>query len=789
MQLSSLNPAMAGDTLKAFDSTLPRLEILQAVFDRAPFGTALVTLDGRFLLANPVMCKMLGYALDELAGRSLSELLCPQEPDRLHEKWAQVAEGKAVQVEVCCLHKRGVEIWAALDLSLQRDAAGAPCAVLFYAQDITERRLSQQNLAENEEKFRTAFEHSPSGMSIIRADGKYLAVNPAACRIVGYSREELLAGTLSNVTHPDDVERSAEWIRKCIAGEPCEEEFEKRFIHKDGHVIWGVVTSTWLRDANGEPRISVCHLRDITFRKQAELALRESEARLLEAHEMSRMGHWQLFPNTHAMSWSAGIVRLLGHESKQAAPSFESFLAPVHADDRASVEAAFANTVWSGESFDILYRLSLPNGEIRHVRAVARRDLGALGSEPSITGVLQDVTAMRRAEEERSRLEAQLHQAQRMEAIGQLAGGVAHDFNNLLTAMNANAQLAMTALPADTSARDNLIEIRTAIKSATLLTRQLLAFSRRQVVAPRVLDPNEVVRHLSKMLERLLGEELELASVLRDGVGQIRIDPGQLDQILINLAVNARDAMPDGGKLTIETANVELDALSCRQHSSLAPGQYVRLTVSDTGVGMSSEVKRHLFEPFFTTKEVGRGTGLGLAIVYGAVKQHGGHIEVHSEVGQGASFHLYFPRVKDVVDEASPKTRPRDTRGREALLLVEDDGAIRALAESFLSGLGYEVHSFANGNDALAALDALPGSIALLISDMVMPGMGGKAFADQCRQRRVRLKVLFTSGYTEDAALQRGVLDHSIDFLSKPYALDELARRVREVLDRDHPSV
>jgi len=662
---------------------------------------------------------------------------------------------------------------------------GAASAVLVYAQDITERRRAQQSLAENEEKFRTAFEHSPSGMSIIRADGQYLAVNPAACRIVGYSREELLAGTLSAVTHPDDIERSADWIRKCIAGEPCEEEFEKRFIHKDGHVIWGVITSTWLRDSTGKPRMSVCHLRDITFRKQAELALRESEARLLEAHEISRMGHWQLSPSTRAMSWSAGVVRLLGLESSEAHPTVDSFLAPVHADDRSSVEAAFAHTATSGEACDLVYRLALPSGELRHVRAVARLDLGAMGSEPRITGVLQDVTAMCRAEEERSRLEAQLHQAQRMEAIGQLAGGVAHDFNNLLTAMGANAQLAMTALPADSSARDNLIEIRAAIKSATLLTRRLLAFSRRQVVAPRVLDPNDVVRHLSKMLERLLGEDLQLACVLRDGVGQIRIDPGQSDQILINLAVNARDAMPAGGKLTIEPANVELGRTYCRQHSSVSPGQYVRLAVSDTGVGMSAEVKRHLFEPFFTTKEVGRGTGLGLAMVYGAVKQHGGHIEVQSEVRQGATFKVYFPRVDNVGDKASSETRLRDTRGRDGLLLVEDDGAIRPLAESFLSGLGYEVYSFANGNDALAALDALPGSIALLITDMVMPGMGGKAFADQCCQRRSQLKVLFTSGYTEDAVFQRGVLDHAIDFLPKPYALDELARRVRDALDRD----
>ncbi len=772
---------MVRDTLNTIDLPLTVAESLQAVFDRAPFGVSLIAMDGQLLLANPSMCQMLGYTLDELRLHGLKELLCPQELAHMREHWAQAADGKKVQFETCYRHKNGGEIWAALELSLQRDSSGVARAVLIYAQDTTERRRAQESLQENEEKFRIAFEHAPTGMSLIRADGKYLAVNPAACRIVGYSREELLAGTLSRVTHPDDVERSAEWIRKCIAGEPCEEEFEKRFIHRDGHVIWGVITSTWLRDPTGKPRMAVSHLRDITFRKQAELALRESEARLLEAHEMSRMGHWQLFPSTRAMIWSPAIVRLLGLEAN--APTFEAFLAPVHADDRASVEAALANTATNGEACDLVYRLTLSNGELRYVRAVARLDPGAMGAQPRVTGVLQDVTAMRRAEEERSRLEAQLHQAQRMEAIGQLAGGVAHDFNNLLTAMGANTHLAMVGLPPDSPARENLVEIRAAIKSATHLTQQLLTFSRRQVVALRVLDLNDVVRHLSKMLERLLGEDLQFACVLCHGVAQIRIDPGQLDQILINLAVNARDAMPDGGKLTIETANVEIDKTYCRQHSSVAPGPYVLLTVSDTGVGMSAEVKRHLFEPFFTTKEVGRGTGLGLAMVYGAVKQHGGHIEVLSELGEGATFKVYLPRVDDVVETVSGAHLP-DTRGHEGLLLVEDDGSIRALAESFLSGLGYEVNSFANGNDALAALDALPGSLALLITDMVMPGMGGRELADRCRERRPQLRVLFTSGYTQDAAFQSGVLDHSIDFLPKPYALDELVRRVRDALDR-----
>ena len=364
---------------------------------------------------------------------------------------------------------------------------------------------------------------------------------------------------LARELHPDDMKRTTEWIRKCIAGEPCEEEFEKRFIRKDGRVIWGVVTSTWLRDSNGKARMAVSHLRDITSRKQAELALRESEARLQEAHDLSRMGHWQLCVRSRSMVWSSGIFRLLGRDASGHTPTFESFLAAVHAEDRATVEAAFAKTAESGETCDLVYRITLPDAEKRHVRAVARLDPGAAGDEPRVTGILQDVTAMCQAEENRIRLEAQLHRAQRMEAIGQLAGGVAHDFNNLLTVVGGNADVALDELAPDSPARVHLVEIRKAVDCAANLTRQLLAFSRRQIIAPKVLDPNEVVRQVGKILVRLLGEDLDFVCELREGVGRIRIDPGQMDQILINLAVNARDAMAGGGKLTIETANVVLD--------------------------------------------------------------------------------------------------------------------------------------------------------------------------------------------------------------------------------------
>jgi two-component system, cell cycle sensor histidine kinase and response regulator CckA len=778
---------MLGDipiALSQIDVPLKGMEILRAAFDQAPVGIAVLAMDTRLLLTNRLLCQMLGYRPDELFGRNLDDLVFEEERVRVQQRWAQVTECKDAQIETRFRRKSGGDIWADLNLHVQCAPSGAAHAVLVYAQDITERRRAQETLNENEEKFRIAFEHAPTGMSLIRADGKYLAVNPAACRIVGYTREELLAGTLNQVTHPDDVQRSAEWIQKCIAGEPCEAEFEKRFIHKDGHVVWGTVTSTWLRDSTGKPRISVAHLRDITLHKKAELALRESEARLQESHDLSRMGHWQLCLRTHTMTWSPGVFRLLGREANDCTPTFEAFLASVHVEDRSVVETAFTETAKGGKPCDFVYRLSLPEGGNRHLRAVARLDPGAMGAEPCVTGVLQDVTDMLRAEEDRVRLEAQLHRAQRMEAIGQLAGGVAHDFNNLLTAMSGNAELAVLDLPDGSPVRAYLAEIRKAIDSSAHLTRQLLAFSRRQVVAPKVLDLNQVVRNLSQMLVRLLGEDLELVCELRQGLGPICIDPGQLDQILINLAVNARDAMVDGGKLTIETLEVVLDERCCKDHSHVAPGAYVMLVVSDTGVGMDAEVKRHLFEPFFTTKEVGRGTGLGLAMVYGAVKQHGGHIEVCSELGQGATFKVYFPRADGVPEQASPQPSHPNPGGREGLLLVEDDGSVRSLAATFLSGLGYHVHAFANGDEALAALDTLPASIALLVTDVVMPGINGRALADQCLRLRPRLKVLFTSGYTHNAIVNQGVLEQSIDFLPKPYSLDVLARRVREALDR-----
>jgi two-component system cell cycle sensor histidine kinase/response regulator CckA len=395
----------------------------------------------------------------------------------------------------------------------------------------------------------------------------------------------------------------------------------------------------------------------------------------------------------------------------------------------------------------------------------------------------RDVTAQRQLEE-------QLRQSQKMEAVGQLAGGIAHDFNNLLTAILGSTQLLLHATPPHDPRREDLEEIRHAGTRAADLTRQLLAFSRRQVLAPKVLEPNAVVAHMDRMLRRLLGEDIELVTSLDAGAGAVSADPGQLEQVLLNLAVNARDAMPTGGRLTIATARVTLteELAAPRPAHRLPPGDYACLAVSDTGAGMDQGTQAHLFEPFFTTKAVGKGTGLGLATVYGIVKQSGGYIWVYSEPGHGTTVKVYLPRVAAAADAtaivAGPAAEPPQVRGgQETVLLVEDATPVRSLARKSLEARGYRVLDAADGAAALAVASAHGGAIDLLVTDVVMPGMSGRELAERLAPGRPRMKVLYTSGYTDDAMVRQGVLTAGVAFLQKPFVPDVLARKVREVLD------
>ena len=432
------------------------------------------------------------------------------------------------------------------------------------------------------------------------------------------------------------------------------------------------------------------------------------------------------------------------------------------------------------DEFETVHRTK--DGERRNVHVKAQYVL--VGGKPLYHCIWRDITDQKRAETEKEKLQAQLQQAMKMEAVGRLAGGVAHDFNNLMTVITGYSELLLQKVGKESPMHGEVEEIRRAGERAASLTQQLLAFSRKQIIEPKVVHLDHLVAEMHKMLGRLLGENIELQAITGKSLGSVKVDPGQFQQILMNLAVNARDAMPDGGKIVIETANVELDAAYCAVHPYVNPGRFVMLAVSDTGQGMSEEVKAHIFEPFFTTKETGKGTGLGLATTYGAVHQAGGSIEVYSEVGIGTTFKIYLPRVEE--ETAKPVKNDRPTAlpgGTETVLLVEDEDIVRNLCVQILERLGYKVLQARNGDEAIAMAQGNGERIDLLLTDVVMPGMNGAELATQVVLRHPETKVLFTSGYTDDTITRHGILEEGVSFIGKPYTPLTLARKVREVLD------
>ena len=629
-----------------------------------------------------------------------------------------------------------------------------------------ERTQAADALDATEERYRVLFESMPLPVWVFDVEThQVLAVNAAAVGHYGYSREEFLAMTIEDLRPPEDTVLPQEHTHTPSRDGGGLSSGRWRHRKKDGGLILVEVTwhsLTW----NGRPA-KIVAASDITERRRAEAALAESEALYRKVIEAS----FDAIDITEE-----GIVREANHGF---AKMFGYTLNEVKGRPMLDFVA--------DESVDAVRQRKIDGVEGSYELVGKRKDgtkilLEATAKTHYIAGRPVRLTALRDVTEKRQ-LEEQVQQAQKMEAVGRLAGGVAHDFNNLLTVITSCAELVLMDTGEGDPRRENVEEIRKASQAAAGLTRQLLAFSRQQVIEPKLVTIEEVVATADKMLQRLIGEDVELVAVLNEDPATVKIDPGQLEQVIMNLAVNARDAMPDGGKLTLETSAVELGEVYVRTHWPAMPGRFALLAVSDTGIGMTDQTQARIFEPFFTTKEIGKGTGLGLATVYGIVKQSGGFIWVYSEPGQGATFRIYLPRVDESPTASQPVMSTASLLGTETILLTEDAPALRGMARQILERYGYTVLEAPSSKEALTLASSRPGPIHLLLTDVVMPGMSGRELAERFTAQRPEVKVLYMSGYTDDAVVRHGVLRPGTAYLQKPFTPETLGRKVREALD------
>jgi PAS domain S-box-containing protein len=598
-------------------------------------------------------------------------------------------------------------------------------------------------------------------------DSRYLLINQATVQLFGVTQAEVV-GRGAEAVVPPDVARFVQESDARVLREGVPMTFEETLPTRHG-VRRFLVSKAPRRDAQGAIIGIVGVARDITDLKQADETIR----RLSTAVGQSPAAVIITDPSGRIVYVNRKFTEITGYSSEEIVGENPRLLK----SGKTSVEQyrQLWSTIQSGATWRGEYQNRRKNGELYWASATIAPVKDESGTITNFVAIQEDVTETRS-------LEAQLRQAQKMEAVGRLAGGVAHDFNNLLTVITSYSQLLLEDMAAADPRRADLQEIQRAAIGAAGLTRQLLAFSRQQVLEPRVLNLNEVLSAAGKMLQRLIGEDVALQLTLAPELGNVKADPGQIEQVIMNLAVNARDAMPDGGKLTIETSNIDLEASYAAQHAVVAPGSYVLVTVTDTGSGIDEPTKARLFEPFFTTKEIGKGTGLGLATVYGIVKQSNGYIWVYSELGHGTSFKVYLPRVTDAAAATTEARLPLNNGGTETILLAEDASAVRAVAQEILKRLGYTVLVANDGHSALQLARARPDTIHLLITDVIMPEMSGRQLADRLKEQRPGLKVLFVSGYTDDAIVRHGMLEPGIAFLQKPFTPQKLARKVREVL-------